>query len=51
MEAKWLVRYSSKSDGGSQSPVLPWAGLAYDACLSAGSTARMADDPPRRSNR
>jgi hypothetical protein len=23
----------------SQSPVLPWAGLAYDACLNAGSTA------------
>ena len=23
----------------SQSPVLPWARLAYDACLSAGSTA------------
>ena len=28
MEAKW-----------SQSPVLPWARLAYDACLNAGSTA------------
>jgi len=23
----------------SQSPVLPWARLAYDACLNAGSTA------------
>jgi hypothetical protein len=28
----------------SQSPVLPWAWLAYDACLNAGSTARLADD-------
>ena len=26
----------------SQSPVLPWARLAYDACLSAGSTAMLA---------
>ncbi len=29
MEAKW-----------SQSPVLPRARLAYDACLNAGSTAK-----------
>jgi len=28
MEAEW-----------SQSPVLPWVWLAYDACLNAGSTA------------
>ena len=28
----------------SQSPVLPWAWLAYDACLSAGSTAWLVDD-------
>ena len=27
----------------SQSPVLPWAWLAYDACLSAGSTAMLAN--------
>ena len=31
MEAKW-----------SQSPVLPRARLAYDACLNAGSTAMLA---------
>jgi len=30
----------------SQSPVLPWARLAYDACLNAGSTAFLADNPP-----
>ena len=28
----------------SQSPVLPWARLAYGACLSAGSTAVLADN-------
>jgi len=33
------VRSSSTSEGGSQSPVLPWARLAYDACLNSGSTA------------
>ena len=26
----------------SQTPVLPWAWLAYDACLNAGSTAGLA---------
>ncbi len=26
----------------SQSPVLPWARLAYDTCLNAGSTAALA---------
>src|SRR5437870_1930722 len=33
---------SSKSEGWSQSPVLPWAQRAYDARLSAGSTAALA---------
>jgi len=28
----------------SQSPVLPWARRAYETCLSAGSTAWLADD-------
>src|SRR6266478_2436924 len=27
----------------SQSPVLPWTELAYETCLSAGSTAVLAD--------
>ena len=36
MEAEW-----------SQSPVLPWARLAYDACLNAGSTAVVLNlEPP-----
>src|ERR1022692_3615335 len=31
----------------SQSPVLPWARLAYDACLNAGSTAVVLNlEPP-----
>ena len=29
----------------SQSPVLPWAQRAYETCLSAGSTAVLADNP------
>jgi hypothetical protein len=34
----------------SQSPVLPWARLAYDACLNAGSTAVVLNlEPPTRS--
>src|SRR6266571_3260862 len=33
---------SSKSEGWSQSPVLPWAQRAYETCLSAGSTAVLA---------
>jgi len=38
MEAEW-----------SQSPVLPWARLAYDACLNAGSTAVVLNlEPPTR---
>ena len=36
MEAEW-----------SQSPVLPWVWLAYDACLNAGSTAVVLNlEPP-----
>jgi hypothetical protein len=39
MEAKW-----------SQSPVLPRARLAYDACLNTGSTAIVPKlEPPTRS--
>src|SRR2546425_865341 len=34
-----LPSRSSESEGWSQSPVLPWAQRAYDARLSAGSTA------------
>ena len=34
----------ARSEGGSQSPVLPWARLAYDACLNAGSTAGMENE-------
>ena len=31
----------------SQSPVLPWTRLAYDACLNAGSTAVVLNlEPP-----
>ena len=30
----------------SQSPVLPWARLAYDACLNAGSTAAVLNLEP-----
>jgi hypothetical protein len=36
---KWPASRSSKSEGWSQSPVLPWAQRAYETCLSAGSTA------------
>jgi len=32
----------SKSEGWSQSPVLPWAQRAYETCLSTGSTAVLA---------
>jgi hypothetical protein len=38
MEAMGAVRKHS------QSPVLPWARLAYDACLNAGSTACMENE-------
>ena len=34
-----LPSRSSKSEGWSQSPVLPWARRAYETRLSAGSTA------------
>ena len=36
---KWPAGRSPKSEGWSQSPVLPWAQRAYETCLSAGSTA------------
>src|SRR5438046_3367722 len=39
---KWPASRSSVSEGWSQSPVLPWAQRAYDARLSAGSTAMLA---------
>ena len=39
---KWPASRSSKSEGWSQSPVLPWAQRAYETCLSAGSTAVLA---------
>jgi len=40
--AAWRRRWS-------QSPVLPWAGLAYDACPNAGSTAIVLKlEPPTR---
>jgi hypothetical protein len=38
MEALVAVRKHS------QSPVLPWARRAYDACLNAGSTAGMENE-------
>ena len=38
-----LPSRSSESEGWSQSPVLPWAQRAYETCLSAGSTAVLAD--------
>ena len=34
---------SPEGEDRSQSPVLPWARLAYETCLSAGSTAM---EPP-----
>ena len=37
-----LPSRSSKSEGWSQSPVLPWTQRAYETCLSAGSTAMLA---------
>src|SRR6266705_5580165 len=36
---KWPAGRSSKSEGWSQSPVLPLTQRAYETCLSAGSTA------------
>ena len=39
---RWPASRSSKSEGWSQSPVLPWAQRAYETCLSAGSTAVLA---------
>ena len=37
-----LPAVARRSEGWSQSPVLPWAQRAYETCLSAGSTAVLA---------
>ena len=40
------ARSEAKSEGWSQSPVLPWAQRAYVTRLSAGSTANLGSPPP-----
>lgn len=46
MEARWPAIHSSKSEGWSQSPVLPRTRRAYETHLSAGSTAIRNSCPP-----
>ena len=41
-----LPSCSARREGWSQPPVLPWARRAYETCLSAGSTAILADGHP-----
>ena len=38
-----LAARQPRGEGWSQSPVLPWTRRAYETCLSAGSTAVLAD--------
>jgi hypothetical protein len=38
-----FARWGIAGEGWSQSPVLPWTELAYETCLSAGSTAVLTD--------